>query len=236
MKIISENTNLQGKNVFIRCDLDVPLKGVEILDDIRLKSCLKTINYVLKNGGHAAIAGHIGSPKNNEKHLSTKNLQKYFENNLKSNNFTLLENLKFDKREKQGSDEFAKELIEKYKLDIYVNESFATSHRKYTSITHLPKLLDGYGGFNLVKEVNTIDEFINSPQKPLTAIIGGAKIESKLPVISRFLEIADKVLLGGKLGMEMENGLPPSLHIPEDYIDTKDIGPKTIEKYKKINQ
>lgn len=234
MRTIQEATISQGTKVLIRLDLDVPFKDGKIVETYRLDASLETLKYIQGKGGMPVIIGHLGQPKGTPtEELSTKQLLHYFEEKLGKNTFELLENLRFDKREEENSVEYAKELASKG--DIFVNESFATCHRKHTSLVGIPQILPSYAGLRLQKEITILEKIKKDAKNPFVVLIGGAKLESKKPVIDEFLKIATYVLVGGKLGLEWDKELPSNLLIPVDYArDNKDIGPKTIEKYKEI--
>ena len=229
VRCVDQAKTVPGSRVLVRCDLDVPVKSGQIAEPFRLELALKTLQYIIDRGGLPVICGHMGRPKGKVDHaLSTSQLKPYFASHLKGN-FELLENLRFDGREEANNVGFAKELAQK--ADIYVNESFATCHREATSITDLPKLLSAYAGFRLMQEVEVLTQVLDHPAKPLVAIIGGAKLESKKPVIEKFAKIADAVLVGGRLALEEPITLD-KVHCPVDYIDTKDIGPNTLAGWK----
>ncbi len=231
MQNIQDASVSSGKRALVRCDLDVPLNNGKILEQYRLDSALETLKYLIKKGAKPIIAGHVGKPEGKiVDSLSTKNLLPYFEQNLGKGNFELLENLRFDPREEANDDSFAKELAAK--ADVYVNESFATCHRKHASIVGVPKYLPHYAGFRLQKEVETLSHLIKNPQRPLMVLIGGAKLESKKPVVSKFLKIADKVLLGGKLAGAWDEVIPDNLILPRIINkEEKDLDPETIKYF-----
>ncbi|MFA5776747.1 MAG: phosphoglycerate kinase [Patescibacteria group bacterium] len=224
-----------GTKVLIRCDLDVPIKNGEIVEAFRLDAGLKTLNYIIDLGGIPVIVGHIGRPEGKVvPELSTSQLKPYFDKNLLGR-YELLENLRFDPREEANDSVLAKELAQK--ASIYVNESFANSLREHMSMVKIPKLLPSYAGFQLVKEVESLKRILVDPARPLLAVIGGAKIESKKPVIQKFAQIADGVLVGGRLALEEPivldlKILMDKVYYPVDYIDDKDIGPKTLEGWR----
>lgn len=219
--------------VFVRCDLDVPIVDGKIQEKYRLDSAIETLSYIVKKGGFPFIAGHIGKPEGSfDEALSTRNLLPYFNEKLGQNNFELMENLRFDPGEEANNQEYAKKLASG--VDLYVNESFATSHRKHASIVSIPQLVPHYAGFRLQKEVEILGSLVKSAKKPFIAVVGGAKLESKMPVISKLLGIADKVLLAGRLGLSWKDPAPSNLLLPTDYLDEKDIGPKTIEDFKAL--
>jgi phosphoglycerate kinase len=236
MKTVNEIKIQPGTKVFVRADLDVPLQDNQIVDDFRLQAILPTLKYLQQQQAHIIIAGHIGRPKGNPNpQLSTKHLQSYLEQHLNPAQFELLENLRFDPREETGDDSLAQELAGK--ADIYVNESFATSHRNHASITGIPKFLPGFAGLRLAQEIEVLSLLLNDCPRPLIAIVGGAKIESKKPVVQKFTQIADHVLIGGKIGLDWDETIPQNLHLPTDYAqDNLDIGPQTIQSFMDIIQ
>jgi phosphoglycerate kinase len=213
--------DVKNKRVLVRVDFDVPVseKGI-VIDNTRVKGCLPTLEYLVKQKAKIILISHMGRPNGKkDKKLSLKliaeELEKLLnkkilfsseifgakvEGKIKKMEFgdiLLLENIRFWKEEEENSLEFAEKLV---KLgDVYVNESFAVSHRKHASIVGIPKLLPSVAGFTLEKEISELNKILNKPEKPLIAIIGGAKIETKIKVINKFLKIADKVLIGGAL-------------------------------------
>lgn len=228
MRCLDKADISKGTRVFIRCDLDVPVKDGKVVEFFRLNAGLKTLNYIIDLGGFPIIAGHIGRPGGKPiPELSTAVLREYFDSNLKGK-FELLENLRFDPGEEANDPAFANSLAQK--AQIYVNESFATCQRKSASIVGVAQVLPAYAGFQLIKEVETLNKILINPTRPLLAIIGGAKIESKKPVVQKFAQIADIVLVGGRLALE---GLleMDKVHCPIDYVDDKDIGSKTLEAW-----
>jgi len=247
---------IEDKNILLRVDFDVPLnKDMSIANNTRIKECLPTINYLISKNAKIALLTKMGNPQESEK-ISTQILISEIEKltnkkvrfiddcignkvaeafkNLKINEIILLENVRFYKEEIEQNMEFAKNLAKGY--DLYVNESFAMCHRKDTSITLIPQLLLSYAGFRLTKENNELRKVLKSTQKPFIAIIGGAKVESKMPVISNLSKIATKILVGGKIPFEQgaeELKKLKNVLLPIDDWDKKDIGSKTIELYKK---
>ncbi|HUV72156.1 MAG TPA: phosphoglycerate kinase [Clostridia bacterium] len=210
--------NFINKRVLVRCDFDVPLRQAQgrflLADDIRIKQCLPTIEYLLKNRAQVILLGHLGRPKGQEKSLSLAPVAKHLKKLLKrkgkvesisylgklDDNLYLLENLRFDKGEEKNEPQFAKKLAEMG--DFYVNEAFASSHRKHASIVSLPKLLPHCAGFHFIEEVENLSKAIENPQRPLVMIIGGAKPEDKLPKVWQLAQEADFVLVGGTLVRE----------------------------------
>jgi len=227
-----QTVDLNGKKVLIRCDLDVLDENGEIKETFRLSSSLRTINYILENGGFAFICGHIGKTQSPSEKFSTKKLEKFFADNLKNKNYEILENLRFDEREEKNDDSFSKELS--IGKDLYINESFATSHRDHASITGITKYLPSYLGFHFEEEIENLKYVLDNNHKPLVVIIGGAKIDSKKPTIDKFLNVAEYVLVGGKLSSEESLKNNPKIILASDTVDGFDIGEETIKKFGEI--
>ena len=146
-----------------------------------------------------------------------------------SNNLYLLENIRFYTGEEENNKKFAKHLASL--ADIFVNDAFSVCHRVHASIVGITKLLPSYAGLGLEKEVNALDKILKNPLRPLVCIIGGAKVETKLPLIKNFLRLADFVLVGGKIGFQKIPYRNKKLILPVDGFNTKDIGLKTIDLF-----
>ncbi|MDO8582900.1 MAG: phosphoglycerate kinase [bacterium] len=219
--------DVKGMTVFLRADLDVPALNGTIEDDTRLLSAIPTIEYILKNNAKVVIAGHLGRPtglnyesriKNQE--LSLKPVAEWFAKKLSHDslftihdsilggfdgwaigaNIFLLENLRFNSGEEANDPEFAKSLASL--AEIYVNDAFAMTHRNHASIVGITKFLPHFAGFHLEQEVSNLSEVIENPKRPLVVIVGGKKLETKLPLVEKMHRIADYVLVGGKIAQE----------------------------------
>lgn len=214
------DTLIEDKRVLIRADFDVSLVKNKIADDTRLKQSLPTIEYLLKHHNKLILVSKINRPKQRDAEHSLRHilpdLQKHvahykvvfvedfldpkskeiFEKQTE-NEIILLENIRFYPEEKANDKEFAKKLASL--ADVYVDDTFAMMHRKEASVVGVAKLLPHYAGLLVEKEVTQIDRAIKHPKKPVVAIIGGAKISTKIPVLGKLLEIADYILLGGGL-------------------------------------
>ncbi|HOY55835.1 MAG TPA: phosphoglycerate kinase [bacterium] len=211
--------NLKDKRVLVRCDFDVPLSAGRIEDDSRLKASLLTIKFLLKKKCQIILMGHLGRPNGKVVgELSLKPVQEHLEKLLKTkielikfgeisssinlkrdkkDKIIMLENLRFWLGEEKNDKKFARQLASW--ADVYVNEAFAVSHRACASVDAIKNYLPSYAGFNLTKEVEKLSEVLNRPLRPLVVIIGGAKIETKLPVLDKFLAKADYLLVGGAI-------------------------------------
>jgi phosphoglycerate kinase len=231
MKTLSEAPIKEGTKVFVRCDLDVPIERGVIKETFRLDSSLPTLKYIIDKGGFPLIAGHMGKPGGAEKpHLSTTQLLPYFNEKLGKENLEILENLRFNPGEKENNEEFAKELASK--AEIFINESFATSHREHASITGITRFLPSFAGLNLEKEVNNLTKVMRGPEKPLAIVIGGIKLESKLPVIEKFQPIADFIMLSSILSANWSKEITHNMLLADNSdVESKDINDKTRQKF-----
>jgi len=215
-----KGVELKNKRALVRVDFDVPLdKDGNIEDDFRIKESLPTIKYLIGDDCRIILISHLGRPGGKKiKKYSLKPVVKKLESfldkeiaflekvspkaekmslSMKPGSILMFENLRFDPREEKNSPELAQELS---KLgDFFVNEAFAVSHREHASIVGIPKYLPSIAGFCLNKEIEELNKILFNPKRPLIAIIGGAKISTKIKVINKFLKLADRVLIGGAL-------------------------------------
>jgi len=210
------------KIVLLRVDYNVDFnrKGM-LLDDFRLRQTLPTINYLEGLKSKIILATHLDRPKKYDKNLSTKRLIPFLERIFQKkivflNNFSqeeetikkkierypfptifLLENLRFFKEEVERDKSFARQLSSL--AEFYVFDAFSVCHRNHSSVTLLPKLLKTYQGKLLTQEIENLKKVMENPVKPLTLILGGFKVETKLPLIERWQKMADYILIGGIL-------------------------------------
>jgi len=201
--------DVAGKRVFLRCDLNVPLKDGVITDDGRIRASLPTIKNLLERGASIVIGAHLGRPKGEIKpELSLAPVAKRLEELLGqsvdfiSNNgaaVTLLENLRFTSAETSKDDAeraaFAKELASL--ADVYVGDGFGAVHRKHASVYDLPGLLPNAPGLLIQAEVGVLTKLTMSPERPYGVILGGAKVSDKIGVISNLLSKVDVMAIGG---------------------------------------
>ena len=229
MRLLSE-IDVASRRIFVRADLDVPLDGNNPgLTATRLTNLKATVDYLVAHrAAKIVIVGHIdrpsvvstidGKPEFYDPKLSTKNLiaplQQILETKVDfmegfeawaGGSIVLFENLRFWSGEIANDGDFAKNLSSL--ADIYVNESFGNSHRNHASIVALPQILPHAAGLHLEQEVNVFSNLLSAPQRPFIALVGGAKIETKVPVIENLAEVADKVLVGGELPIEIERSV-----------------------------
>ncbi|MDP2944536.1 MAG: phosphoglycerate kinase [bacterium] len=210
--------NLKGKTVFLRVDFNVPLKDGKIENDYRIKAGLETINFLLAKDARLVIASHLGRPKGYESASSLKPVAARLKallkrpvkflseavspkttaavKALKPGEIVMLENLRFNEGEYQNDDKFAADLAAL--ADIYVNDAFADCHRAQASVAAMKNFLPSYAGLLVEKEITALNRILK-PTKPLVIIIGGAKIETKAPLISKLYSAASQILIGGAL-------------------------------------
>jgi 3-phosphoglycerate kinase len=221
MKRQLTDLQLEGKKVLMRCDFNVPMDGnLDITDDIRIRSAMESINYVLDNGGSLILMSHMGRPKGEaKKEFSLKpvaerladilgkevvfadfddvmnNEVKEMADRLIPGEIMLLQNTRYRKEEKKNDDAFSKEIASLG--DVFVNDAFGTAHRAHSSNVGVTKYLPSAVGFLIGKEIEAIGGALSNPKRPLTAILGGAKVSDKIGVIENLLEVADNIIIGG---------------------------------------
>jgi len=207
--------NFKDKRALVRVDFNVPLSS-----DFRIKATLPTIEYLLKENAKIILLAHLGRPQwkiveelrldpvaKRLEELLNKEVIKLDDccgekieeriKEMKSGEIIFLENLRFYPEEKENDEKFAKQLASYG--DIYVNDAFGVNHRAHASLVGIPKYLPHCAGFLLEKEIKILSKVLENPKRPLLAIIGGAKISTKIKVIKKFLDRADNLLLGGAL-------------------------------------
>ncbi len=213
-----DEAGIQNKRVIMRVDFNVSLNpNHTIADDARIRQAIPTIQKLLKDNNRLIVMSHLGRPKGREDKYSLKvvvdKLQEYLpdftvnlisdflsENpatfaNQTNKQIFMLENIRFYNEEKQDDAAFAKKLADL--ADVYVNDAFGVSHRADASVVGIPQYIPSYGGLLLKKEIEMIGKAIEKPQKPFVAILGGAKISTKIALIGKLMEIADQLLIGG---------------------------------------
>ena len=214
MKNIKDEHNLNQKKVLLRLDLNVPLNNGKITDTTRIDKILPTINFLLKNNAKVIILSHVGRPKGkvvNE--LSLKPICESLKNKLNQNvrliskdikevkssdlfdahdeKIVILENLRFYEEEEKNDKVFAKHLASL--ADIYINDAFSCSHRTHASIFEITKFIPSYAGLQLNLEIDALTKITSKIQRPITCIIGGSKISSKINIIKNLITKFDNI-------------------------------------------
>jgi len=267
--------DFRGKRVVIRLDLNVTLENGKVVDPRRIEESLPTIKKVIERGAKEInIICHLGRPKKQEQEFSTAPLAKVLSVLLRSrerveeckrqatspalekvyritDKVNLFENLRFDPREEENSKEFAKELAQLG--DVFVLDAFANIHREHASMLAIQDEIQTFVGLLVEREINALYKILFNPEHPFVAIIGGAKIEDKLGVITSLSKRADAVLVAGMTANEWildRHPKTPNIYLPSDGISKAgaivglnpeaiksgifDIGPETIMLYKSI--
>lgn len=254
--------DFHNKRALVRVDFNVPLnkETLEVTDDTRIRAALPTIKHILEQGGSVVLMSHLGRPKEGpEDKFSLRHIIGRIEQllgkpvkfsadcigaaalemskSLKAGEVLLLENVRFYKQETAGTEAFAADLAKHG--DCYVNDAFGTAHRAHASTTVVANYFpnDKMFGFLLEAEIKSVDRVLNSDEKPLTAIVGGAKVSSKITIIERLLETVDNLIVGGGMAytfVKAVGGEVGSSLVEDDYLETaRDIIAKA--KVKGVN-
>ena len=248
-----------NKKALIRVDFNVPFNGDSVSDNTRILAAIPTINYVLGNGGSCIVMSHLGRPKKRDKKLSLLRIKQELERlldlvvifvedcigpevkkaseTLKPGQVLLLENLRFYKEEVAGDEKFAKELSSL--ADIYINDAYGTTHRAHASTSTIAKYFtEKSPGLLLEKEILSLKKVLESPKKPVTAIVGGAKVSSKISIIANMLKVIDNLIIGGGMAytfiLSSGGKIGDSICEPESLGDCQEIIDQAKEKNVKI--
>lgn len=239
-----DKVDVSDKIVLCRVDFNVPLKDGEVSDDTRIYAALPTIEFLVEQGARVVLMSHLGRPAGVgyeeaytlepvaqrlsiildkpvafcEETVGPKVSEKI--EFLDEGQILLLENLRFDKREKQNDESFCRELAAL--ADIYVNDAFGAAHRAHASTAGIASFLPSYSGFLLAHEVETLTQMLEKPERPFVAIIGGAKVSDKIKVIDALIEKCDTLIIGG--GMCFTFLMAQGYHVgsslkEEDWVD-----------------
>ena len=220
MRTLDDLGDLAGKRVLVRVDFNVPLDGGRVTDDTRIRAALPTINELLQRGASLVLVSHLGRPKDREPELSIRPAADRlaelsgadvtlapgvvgedvtaFAHNLAPGQVLVLENVRYEPGETKNDPALATELAEL--ADVYVDDAFGAAHRAHASTEGVAHLIgDRAAGRLLEHEVDTLTKLLEHPERPLVAVLGGAKVSDKIAVIERFLEVADSILIGGAM-------------------------------------
>ena len=237
-----------GKRALVRVDFNVPLdkETLQITDNTRIRAAAPTIKHILEKGGSVVLMSHLGRPKDgNEPRFSLKNIIEHASNilgvdvkfggdcigkeaqemsaALQPGEVMMLENVRYYKHETTGTESFAEQLA--VHGDVYVNDAFGTAHRAHASTTVVAKFFpnDKMFGFLIEGEIKSVDKVLNSDEKPLTAIVGGAKVSSKITIIERLLDTVDNLIVGGGMAytfVKANGGKVGNSLVEDDYLET----------------
>ncbi len=248
-KLSIRDCDLNGKKVLLRADYNVPMdKDGNITELMRIEESLPTLNYILEHGASLVILTHLGRPKGKRvPEMSVRPVAAALEKllgrevkfaddvlseetvalcrGLQPGEIVLCENIRYYAEEEGNDDDFAKKVARLG--DVYVNECFSVDHRAHATTVGIPKYLPTYAGLLLEKEISALSKVLDNPERPLVAIIGGAKVSDKIKILAKLLPIVDRLIIGGGMantflaakGYDMQKSL-----VEEDKIDlAKDI-------------
>ncbi|MFL2806259.1 MAG: phosphoglycerate kinase [Paracoccaceae bacterium] len=243
-----------GKRVLVRVDLNVPFQDFKVSDNTRLKKIKPNLDKILENGGKPVIIGHIGRPSGNfDQNLSTENIVFELEKVLKlkvifcdtligseaikaskdlqPNSILVLENTRFYSGEENNDPEFSKQLA---KLgDLYCNDAFSVCHRAHASTVGITKFLPSFAGGLVLEELSALDSALTTPKKPVTAIIGGSKVSTKIELLQNLISKVENIIIGGGMantfllasGKQIGISLcePTLIHIAQGIIENAEV-------------
>ena len=248
------DADIKGKVVLVRVDYNVPMKDGKIIDDLRIRASLPTLEYLLEAGAEKIVLiSHLGRPEGKENldftlSLVADELKKLLPGQkigfcplpregeaVKSDaKIVLLENLRFDPGEEGNLAAFIKNIIDATGAEIYVQDGFAVVHRAHASTAAVAEFLPVYAGLLLEKEINNLEKVTKNPARPLLLIIGGSKVDDKAALIERFVDFADQIVVGGKIAADGYEG-SDKIYVAEDFdVDGAgaklDVGPVATTK------
>ncbi|QQR77058.1 MAG: phosphoglycerate kinase [Candidatus Moraniibacteriota bacterium] len=252
------DADVAGKKVLVRVDCNVELnENRDVKEKYKVDAARHTVEYLLSKGAKVALATHLGRPEGKrDDAFSVKYIADDVErilvrkvhfvddcvgdqvvamlSTLPEGEILLLENVRFSPGDESNDPEFARALAAPF--DVFVNDAFSVCHRDQASVTGVTKFLPSFAGLHLLDEVKHLTDAREHPARPAVAVIGGAKIETKLPIIRMFEENYDRVLVAGKVACEAEDegiSFSDKVLLPEDYApDRQDIGRKTLLRFR----
>jgi phosphoglycerate kinase len=253
---ILKDFSVADKRVLVRCDFNVPLdKKGNISEGFKIKQTLPTIKYLIENKAKVILMSHLGEPDGKivpelKMNKVAEKLSEYLGfsvaktddcigpeiesevNSLEAGDVLMLENLRFHKEETEPNLDFAKKLS--YLGDIYVNDAFGVCHRDNASVTLVPQFLDHCAGLLLEEEITTLEKVMKNPEKPMVAIIGGKKVETKAKFIENISKVADCVIVSGLIAKEVAEknikfSYPEKILSPTGDLGTLDINKESVK-------
>ena len=254
--ILDKNLKLKGKKVIVRVDLNVPMQNGSITETSRIEKILPTLKLLIEKEAKIIILSHIGRPRGKivqgmSLEPISKKLSQYLNkevlfnknqinentvseiNKISNGSIMMLENIRFNEGEETNSEEFSKKISSLG--DIYINDAFSCSHRSHASIEGITKHIPSYFGLQIMEEINALKKITSEIKKPVTCIIGGSKISTKIKIISNLIKIFDNIIIvGGMANIMLKNqGINIGNSICEDGYDN--LVKKILEKSKIYN-
>ncbi len=226
--VTSISKNLKGKTVLVRVDFNVPIKNGKVEDDFRIVKALPTINFLQKKGAKIILFTHLGEDGS----ASLEPVIKHFFriSKLSKKDVSFFDNIRKFGGEMKDDQAFAKKIAKMG--DFYVNEGFSVSHRKHASIISVPKYLPSFAGFQFEKEIKNLSHALNKTQHPFLFILGGIKFSTKMPLIKKYLKLADSVFVGGALANDFLKA--KGFEVGKSVLSIENYNLKEIIKNKKL--
>ncbi|HLL60276.1 MAG TPA: phosphoglycerate kinase [Candidatus Nitrosocosmicus sp.] len=248
-----DDVEIKDKKVLLRVDFNVTRNDdLSISDDARIVQALPTIKYLLKNNNKLILISHLGQPEKKDSNYSLKHvanrlrlylpkckvrlIDDFLSSSFASqdtNEILILENIRFYPEEKDNNQQFAKKLAGL--AEVYVNDAFGVCHRKDASVVSVPQYIPSYAGLLLKKEIEAISTILDNPQKPFVAIVGGAKIKTKINLLEKIMDIADYILVGGALANNFLLAYGLEMGTSKVEIDEVDVAKKILSLASKKN-
>jgi phosphoglycerate kinase len=246
-----------GKRLLVRADFNVPLENGAVADDTRIRAALPTLELLLeRDAAEVAVCSHLGRPKGEDPAFRMAPVEARLRELLPDERIQVLENTRFHPGETENDPAFARELAAG--CDVYVNDAFGSAHRAHASTEGVAHLLPAYAGLLLERELIELGRLLEEPEPPFVAVLGGAKVDDKIGVLERFAELADALLVGGKMAAELaqreplagraevllptdvvaaaafdpdaESRIVPADKVPEGWLGL-DVGPDTCRRF-----
>ncbi|HAT75185.1 MAG TPA: hypothetical protein DCS28_04070 [Candidatus Moranbacteria bacterium] len=254
-----QDIDVKDKKILLRVDFNVAVEKGKVKENFKIAAVKESLDYLLNRNCKIALLSHFGRPNGKvDMEFSLAQIRNDVEeilgvkikfvddcigekvknglDNLIAGEILLLENVRFYSGDESNDEKFTEQLTENF--DIFINDAFSVCHRDQASVTGMAKFLPSCAGFRLLEEIHEMTIIKDHPISPAIAIIGGAKIETKLPVIKFFEKKYDYILVGGKIAneaLDQKIKFSKKVILPFDFVDDQlDIGPKTLEKFKEI--
>ena len=249
-KATIKDVKVKNQVVLVRTDYNVPLRDGQVADDLRIRASLPTLEYLIKQGAAKIIViSHLGRPEGKDKSLSLKPVAEHLQSllpaakvafaddvsgpdvefaleDLPKGGILVLENLRFFSGEESNSEEFAREIVDSTHASIFVQDGFAVLHRAHASTAAIADLLPAYAGLLVEKEIKTLGKTLNDPARPFAFVLGGAKVEDKQPLIDKFANIADQIIIGGKIAADGYTSDNDKIYVANEDFDENSEGKK----------
>jgi phosphoglycerate kinase len=225
------DADVAGKRVLVRADLNVPLEDGQVADDTRIRAALPTLELLFeREATEVAVCSHLGRPKGFDAALSMRPVEERLRELVPDERLVVLENTRFDPRETENDESFARELADG--RDFFVNDAFGSAHRAHASTVGVAKILPAYAGLLLERELEELGKLLGEVERPFALVSGGAKVEDKLGVLQNLGGKADEVLIGGKMAEEVreENPLDFPVVLPRDVVAASAFEPDAETK------